>query len=115
MICEGYKTRFTKPFQKVEIEVPYESGMDPYSGLLEVAKAVGVVIQHGSWYTIKGSEDKMRADDIFLNHADEVLALLEAETSAFLEADAEVDTNAGESAKSKRMQKHAGMQEQAAE
>ena len=22
MICEGYKTRFTKPFQKVEIEVP---------------------------------------------------------------------------------------------
>ena len=40
MKCEGYKTRFTKPFQSVTIEVPYDSGMDPYNGLLEVAVEV---------------------------------------------------------------------------
>lgn len=106
MICEGYKTRFTKPYQKVEIEVPYDTGMDPYSGLMEVAKAVGAIVQHGSWYTLKGSEDKMRAEEILEKHAQEVIAIMEAETSAFLEASAEVDTTPEEkSMKQRRKEK----------
>jgi len=46
----GYKTRFTKPFQAAKIEVPYETGMDPFTGLLEVAESLGVVTRNGSWY-----------------------------------------------------------------
>lgn len=106
MICEGYKTRFTKPYQKVEIEVPYDTGMDPHSGLLEVAKAVGAIVQHGSWYTLRGSENKMRSEEILTKHAEEVIAIMEAETSAFLSADAEVDTTSEEkSMKQRRKEK----------
>lgn len=109
MICEGYKTRFTKPFQKVEIEVPYETGMDPHSGLMDVAKAIGVIVQHGSWYTLRGSDEKMRGDELIETKAAEIIAMLEAETSAFLEANAEVDTSdsAGISMKQRRREKHA--------
>lgn len=106
MICEGYKTRFTKPFQKVEIEVPYDTGMDPHSGLLEVALAVGVVVRSGSWYTLRGSDTKLRSEDLLANHATDIVDMLEAETSAFLEADAEVDTtDEPKTAKQRRQEK----------
>jgi recombination protein RecA len=51
MQVRGYKTRFTQPFQKVKIEVPYHEGMDRWSGLLEVAESLGVVEKNGGWYT----------------------------------------------------------------
>jgi len=52
----GFKTRFCKPFQTVTIEVPYDTGMDPYSGLLEAAVAVGVVESNGAWYEFEGNK-----------------------------------------------------------
>jgi recombination protein RecA len=51
MQVKGNKTRFTQPFQKVKIEVPYDEGMDRWSGLLEVAESLGVVEKNGGWYT----------------------------------------------------------------
>lgn len=106
IIAEGYKTRFTKPFQKVEIEVPYYTGMDPTSGLLEVAKAVGAVVPRGSRVSLKGSEETMYASELLENHLDKLLEILEAETLTFLEADAEVDTAAPEkSSKQRRKEK----------
>lgn len=33
--CKVVKTRYTKPFESVKIHIPYETGMDRYSGLLE--------------------------------------------------------------------------------
>ena len=56
MKCEGYKTRFAKPSQSVTIEVPYSTGMDPYNGLLAVAKDLGIVSQAGAWYAYKGEK-----------------------------------------------------------
>lgn len=56
MICEGLKTRFCLPFQKVTAEVPYNSGMDPTSGLIEAAVRLGAVIKKGSRYSIAGSD-----------------------------------------------------------
>jgi hypothetical protein len=29
------KTRYAKPFESVQVEIPYETGMSPYSGLVE--------------------------------------------------------------------------------
>lgn len=54
----GYKTRFAKPFQKCVIEVPYESGIDWYSGVLEASEALGIVTRKGSWYTF--GDDKFQ-------------------------------------------------------
>lgn len=48
------KTRYCRPFQHVQIEVPYDDGMNPYSGLLEAAVALGVVEQNKAWYSIDG-------------------------------------------------------------
>lgn len=54
----AFKTRFTKPFQQVLIEVPYSVGMDPYNGLLEVAATTGVVshTKGSSWYEFNGTK-----------------------------------------------------------
>jgi recombination protein RecA len=56
MKCEGYKTRFAQPSQSVTIEVPYSTGMDPYNGLLAVAKDLGIVSQAGAWYSYNGEK-----------------------------------------------------------
>lgn len=50
------KTRFCKPYQKCVIEVPYEEGMDWYSGILEASVAMGIVEKNYAWYTYKGNK-----------------------------------------------------------
>ncbi len=83
MKCEGFKTRFTQPFQKVVVEVPYEEGMNPYSGLLIVGLELDIIKQAGSWYNIAGSDKKWYSKDIS-GYADEILEKAEAMNSAFL-------------------------------
>lgn len=106
MKVEGYKTRFTKPFQTVTVEVPYDTGMDPYNGLLEVAIEMGIVQKKGSWYCLPGG-DNFRSDDFHTVAAD-VLAKCEAAREKFLEAVIEEEDEVIEkqaSAKSKRAAK----------
>lgn len=95
MKCEGYKTRFTKPFQTVTVEVPYEIGMDPHSGLIDVAVELGAVIKKGGWYTLPGSSDNLREKDV-LDKIDGILLECEAKSDRFLQArlgDLEEDTD----------------------
>lgn len=93
MKSEGYKTRFTQPFQTVTLEVPYETGMDPYNGLLEVAVSMGLVDKKGSRYAIPGKDGTFYAKD-FGEYAPDILVKAEANTEHFLEAaidDDEID------------------------
>jgi recombination protein RecA len=46
--CKVMKTRYNKPFESVQIKIPYESGMDPYSGLLEMFEAKGILAKNGN-------------------------------------------------------------------
>ena len=46
--CKVMKSRYSKPFEGVQIKIPYESGMDPYSGLLEMFEAKGIVTKTGN-------------------------------------------------------------------
>jgi len=46
--CKVMKTRFSKPFESVQIKIPYESGMDPYSGLVELFEKAGLLIKDGN-------------------------------------------------------------------
>ena len=85
MKCEGFKTRFTKPYQKVTVVVPYDTGMNAYSGLLEVALELGVIKKKGSYYTLTGEDESWYAKDI-ADHADKILEKAEAMNSAFLMA-----------------------------
>jgi recombination protein RecA len=46
--CKVMKTRYSKPFESVQIKIPYESGMDPYSGLLDMFEAKGILAKEGN-------------------------------------------------------------------
>ena len=112
MKCEGYKTRFTKPFQTVTIEVPYESGMDKFSGLLDVAIALGIVEKAGSRYRLAGEEKSWYSKEL-PEYADKILAKAENNSQFLkiveltdLEEDNETETKA--ETKSRRGKKVSG-------
>jgi RecA/RadA recombinase len=42
------KTRFNKPFESVQVKIPYEAGMDPYSGLVDLAEDKGLLVKQGN-------------------------------------------------------------------
>ncbi len=53
------KTRFNKPFESVQVKVPYEKGMDPYSGLVDLFEKKGLLTQQGNrlkYIDSKGAE-----------------------------------------------------------
>ena len=46
--CKIMKTRYAKPFESVQIKIPYESGMSPYSGLLDMFEKYGLLVKQGN-------------------------------------------------------------------
>ena len=46
--CKVMKTRYAKPFESVQVEIPYETGMSPYSGLVDFFEAKGVLKKTGN-------------------------------------------------------------------
>ena len=53
------KTRYAKPFEGVQVKIPYETGMNPYSGLLELFEKKGLIVKSGNrlaYTTLDGEE-----------------------------------------------------------
>jgi RecA/RadA recombinase len=46
--CKIMKTRYAKPFESVQVEIPYETGMNPYSGLTDLFEARGLLKKEGN-------------------------------------------------------------------
>jgi len=46
--CKVMKTRYSKPFEGVQVKIPYETGMDPYSGLIDMFEAEGILVKEGN-------------------------------------------------------------------
>ena len=46
--CKIMKTRYAKPFESVQIKIPYEQGMNPYSGLVDMFEAKGLLQKEGN-------------------------------------------------------------------
>ena len=46
--CKVMKTRYAKPFESVQVKIPYETGMNPYSGLVDLFEAKGILTQQGN-------------------------------------------------------------------
>lgn len=86
MLCEGFKTRFTKPYQNVIIDVPYDTGINLYSGMKEVAVGLGVIKQSGGWYKIDGEDKFLRPDELY-DHMDVIVKRCEELTNAFVSID----------------------------
>jgi len=49
--CKIMKTRYNKPFETIQVKIPYEQGMSPYSGLFDMLEAKGFVTKEGNRYT----------------------------------------------------------------
>jgi RecA/RadA recombinase len=48
--CKVMKTRYAKPFEGVQVKIPYETGMDPYSGMFDLLEAKGLLEKQGNRY-----------------------------------------------------------------
>jgi RecA/RadA recombinase len=60
--CKVVKTRYSKPFESIKIDIPWETGMNPLSGLFDLFEKSGVLVKEGNRYkyiTKDGVEMKM--------------------------------------------------------
>src|SRR6056300_572949 len=59
--CKVMKTRFAKPFEGVQVKIPYETGMNPYSGLLDLFEKKGLLVKQGNRlkYTTTAGEEML--------------------------------------------------------
>ena len=90
------KTRFNKPFESVQVKIPYEAGMDPYSGLVDLCEKKGLLVKEGNrlkYIDRLGKEHKhYRKDwtgenlDLIMAEWDNVKSEVEAEEPAKAEA-----------------------------
>ena len=46
--CKVMKTRYAKPFEGVQVKIPYETGMNPYSGLVDLAEKNNLLVKDGN-------------------------------------------------------------------
>ena len=107
--CKVMKTRYAKPFESVQVKIPYETGMNPYSGLVDLAEATGLLTKQGNRLRFLTSDnqeilqfrkawernedgclDKIMAD---FNIIEEVLSTPEAEEVIEIAAPAEEETH----------------------
>ena len=57
--CKVMKTRYAKPFEGVQVKIPYETGMNPYSGLIELFEKKDLLVKQGNrlkYIDLKGEE-----------------------------------------------------------
>jgi recombination protein RecA len=56
--CKIMKTRYAKPFESVQVKIPYDQGMSPFSGLTDLIEAKGLLSKEGNSlvYTTKDGE-----------------------------------------------------------
>jgi recombination protein RecA len=46
--CKIMKTRYAKPFETVQVKIPYSTGMSPTSGLVDMFEKMGVLSKVGN-------------------------------------------------------------------
>ena len=46
--CKIMKTRYAKPFESVQVKIPYTTGMSPYSGLTDLIEKKGLLKREGN-------------------------------------------------------------------
>lgn len=79
--CSVVKTRYSKPFEQIELEIPYEEGLSPFSGLFTYFESVGLLPKTGNKYIYKdksGVEHKYYEKE-FARNENGILDLIMAE------------------------------------
>ena len=82
--CKVVKSRYNKPFEAVEVFIPYNTGIDKYSGLFDLFEKEKKIIKEGNRYVYvdkEGTEHKYWRKDYLANH-NKILDLIMQETEA---------------------------------
>lgn len=77
--CKVMKTRYNKPFEDVEIKIPWDSGMDPRSGLLDMFEKYGLVTKSGNrllYVDIDTGEQILKFRKAWMQNEDQCLDLI---------------------------------------
>jgi len=57
--CKVMKTRYAKPFEGVQVKIPYETGMSPYSGLVDLIEKKNLLKREGNSLVFTTSEGEI--------------------------------------------------------
>jgi len=57
------KNKVALPFRECEFELRYDTGLNPYYGIIPALKEDGVITQGGAWYTVVENEFKFQSKD----------------------------------------------------
>jgi RecA/RadA recombinase len=57
--CKIMKTRYAKPFESVQVKIPYETGMNPYSGLVDLAEGKVMLKKDGNRLSFTTSDGEI--------------------------------------------------------
>ena len=49
--CKIMKTRYAKPFEDIQLHIPYSTGMSPYSGFFDLLEKKGMIAKEGNRYS----------------------------------------------------------------
>lgn len=94
IVVENLKSRYAKPFQRIEVQVPYKFGMDPYSGLFELLLLEQAIWPTGgAWFAYRDDEKGKLDEETklkvvkfqrseFRAHADRIMDLQPEDLSA---------------------------------
>jgi hypothetical protein len=48
--CKIMKTRYSKPFEDIQLQIPYSTGMSPYSGFFDLLEKRKMITKEGNRY-----------------------------------------------------------------
>jgi len=57
--CKIMKTRYAKPFESVQVKIPYETGMSPYSGLVNMLEGKKLLSKEGNSLVYKTADGEI--------------------------------------------------------
>jgi recombination protein RecA len=57
--CKVMKTRYAKPFEGVQVKIPYTTGMSPYSGLVDLIEKKSLLKREGNSLVFTTSEGEI--------------------------------------------------------
>ena len=57
--CKVMKTRYAKPFEGVQVKIPYTTGMSPYSGLVDLIEKKSLLKREGNSLVFTTSEGEV--------------------------------------------------------
>ncbi len=96
--CKVMKTRYAKPFEAVQVKIPYATGMNPYSGLVDLAEKKELLVKSGNRlkYTTQAGEEILQFRKAWESNNDGCLDKLMADMSGIEESvefedDVEID------------------------